>query len=951
MGAGASAVQVAPADDRAILRNTAQQKFHSEVVPSKQTQTLSATTTKADSATKSESLKKESSAKTKPGSLKGKSGSIRKRGSIRKAASIRRAGSVASASADSETSNKPKAVNRWLGAFKTITTALSTDKHALAYTEYDFNRTFPALSEKRPDAIQDDTREARNVMLDGVDHGIMAAGPNNIVSPPICRLITTMPLSFPLICDGKDYPVVAASQHGNGRVVVFGHTGFIANDVIHYPEDNDHNLTGTRRLLQNVIRWAAHQHADHRITACCETTGTTRKFQAYGCECIAGVTADAAAGHVDLLVLEATTMTAETMAAARKHLEKGRGLIVAGSGIEWHYKRSSDSRCMPANQLLAEYGIAFTGSNASAALEYNDITMLQNPLFKPAKTRLLKACVVGSLQLVMKNATSDDDARALSATSKRAYEHVCLAVESLPQPSLLSKLVSPDVALEPIKLPVALADYMSRTKFLLQYIGMWNLPTRPGVTTVLPESAAAFGAGTPILINTWMRGLHSTGLYALPGEPVTITMSGSCSHGIACTIGNAIDKLWNQSELSAKEWTRHPEEATYTSLTEKKEETITIANHSGGLVYIESSGSILQTRVGAPKVHENLDIFAQAVLHNCIPAPVYRAGKTTDEEWMQLLQCDSRVLHGELVGKRITLTLPIDVVMSIEDPSGVVEFWDAVIDHLEDLTFRPEIDSFNIIRLLTDKQGGVQTLKHDPYAMSISEEDAAVIVKISELSTTNFKTFWRVLTLVTELFESALWPRFASGQCWKNTLSLYVCNYFLGMKLEPLVQNELEIESRATDFMMPSSRKRALLVGDHDTALCVLLIRTFGWKGIRKIFAQYARLEKWKSPKVFRERVDVFVCIVSQMATRDMRPFFELWNLHSSSPATMKQHLLEVYFDLPKWIPLFDVDPSTQDSDVPPETVRQWRNERENARELALEKAKIVFAKEKMQKR
>lgn len=36
MGAGASAVQVAPADDRAILRNTAQQKFHSEVVPSKQ---------------------------------------------------------------------------------------------------------------------------------------------------------------------------------------------------------------------------------------------------------------------------------------------------------------------------------------------------------------------------------------------------------------------------------------------------------------------------------------------------------------------------------------------------------------------------------------------------------------------------------------------------------------------------------------------------------------------------------------------------------------------------------------------------------------------------------------------------------------------------------------------------------------------------------------------------
>merc|ERR1712166_135624 len=588
----------------------------------------------------------------------------------------------------------------------------------------------------------------------------------------------------------------------------------------------------------------------------------------------------------------------------------------------WHYKRSSDTRCMPANQLLAEYGIAFTGSVASASLEYNDMTMLQNPIFKPAKTRLLKACVAGSLQLLMKNAASDDDTRALSATSKRAYEHVCLAVESLPQPSVLSKFVPPNVVSQPVKLPVALADCMSRTKFLLQYIGMWSSPKRPGVTTVPATSVAALRAGERVLINTWMRGLHSTGLYALPGEPVTITMSGSCSHGIACTIGNAIDKLWNQSEQAAVDWTRHPEGATYTSLTERNEETVTIANHSGGLVYIESSGSILHTRVGAPKVNENLDIFAQAVVRNCVLAPVYRMGKTTEAEWATLRQCDSRVLYGELVGKRIIITLPIDFVMSIEDPKAVVEFWDAVVDHLEDITFRPEIDSFNIIRLLTDKQAGVQTLKHDPYAMTISEEDAAVIVKIDELSTSNFHTFWRVLTLITELFESALWPRFASGQCWKNTLSLYVCNFFLGMKLEPLVRNELEVESRATDFMMPSTRKRALLVGEHDTALCVLLIRTFGWKGIRKIFSQYARLEKWKSPKVFRERVDVFVCIVSQVATRDMRPFFELWNLRSSPPATLKQHLLEVYFDLPKWIPMFDVDPSTRESDVPPETVR-----------------------------
>ena len=45
--------------------------------------------------------------------------------------------------------------------------------------------------------------------------------------------------------------------------------------------------------------------ATKRITVCCETCGTTRKFQNYGCECIAGVRAEDAAGVVDILVITA----------------------------------------------------------------------------------------------------------------------------------------------------------------------------------------------------------------------------------------------------------------------------------------------------------------------------------------------------------------------------------------------------------------------------------------------------------------------------------------------------------------------------------------------------------------------------------------------------------------------------------------------------------------------
>ena len=58
------------------------------------------------------------------------------------------------------------------------------------------------------------------------------------------------PLAFPLVCDGQDHPVVAAARAGKGRVVAFGHLGFLTNDGVHYPTDHGHNQFGTRALVK-----------------------------------------------------------------------------------------------------------------------------------------------------------------------------------------------------------------------------------------------------------------------------------------------------------------------------------------------------------------------------------------------------------------------------------------------------------------------------------------------------------------------------------------------------------------------------------------------------------------------------------------------------------------------------------------------------------------------------
>jgi len=77
-------------------------------------------------------------------------------------------------------------------------------------------------------------------------------------------------------------------------------------------------------------------------------------------------------------------MTLETLLAARKHLAYGKGVIIAGSGIEWAFKRSIDLRNMPANLLLAPYGITYTAEPAEPSTDLRDPVLL----FKPDYERL-----------------------------------------------------------------------------------------------------------------------------------------------------------------------------------------------------------------------------------------------------------------------------------------------------------------------------------------------------------------------------------------------------------------------------------------------------------------------------------------------------------------------------------------------------------------------------------
>lgn len=162
-------------------------------------------------------------------------------------------------------------------------------------------------------------------------------------------------------------------------------------------------------------------------------------------------------------------------------------------------------------------------------------------------------------------------------------------------------------------------------------------------------------------------GWTSTGLYAAPGEVITVIAPPSLiGRGLSVRLGAHSDKIWHLPE-----WQRWPEITRAFAIDSDR---ILAAAGAGGLIYICSPGG--------PAV-------SGAVIHieGAVEAPCYRRGVTTAEAWRRQRQAPAP--WGELAGDRIILTLPSDRLRSLEDPAAVVTLWDRVLDACADLAALP----------------------------------------------------------------------------------------------------------------------------------------------------------------------------------------------------------------------------------------------------------------------
>jgi hypothetical protein len=698
--------------------------------------------------------------------------------------------------------------------------------------------------------------EVKEINTGGVPGGVCVYGPE----------------AFPVIAgkEGKDgmLPVVAASRMGEGRIVAFGHDGFLSSV--------DQKDTG--RLVINSIRWAANNKEKPRVGlfAIYNTPRMLEFFKAVGMEAVSlpAKPEPLQFEGVDVLCLNGIGLESAQMESLEAWVRKGGGLVAGVTGWGWVQVRGGNDRgalasnCA-ANRLLMKSGIVFSAST-------------------PGRTAADGYVTGGDLHFLHAGDALDALLHHAGGRVPLAHEHLNRcgatlgdAIRSLPpddemlRPQLdgLSVKADPALPLRPddVLQRLVLTRDVEASRRAEPHEIKANGTSRifPGVTPVEALRLEKHTAAIDLSVPQW-QGL---GLYAPAGEVVRISIPPEfAGKGLAVRIGCHTDSIWHLDV-----WKRAPEISMRKML---KEPVTSIASPFGGLIYLD----IPQ---GGP------EIKMEVTVSGAVESPRFVLGKSSAADWERMKNLQTP--WGELETGKVVLSLPKAILEKVEDPQALLEFWDRVLDAQADLSAIPH-ERKRPERIVPDLQisGGYM---HSGYRiMTHLDGSAETAVNLERLS----KGSWGHFHELGHNHQQPDWTFDGTVEVTCNLYTLYVTEMLCGNppnrgheQMQPLVV----AAKLRQHFSQPDKFERwkkdpflALIMYDQLRA-------AFGWDTYKKVFADYRALPKDQRPKNDDEKRDQWMVRFSKAAGKNLGPFFEAWGVPTS--AAGRQSIA----DLPGWMP------------------------------------------------
>jgi hypothetical protein len=460
-------------------------------------------------------------------------------------------------------------------------------------------------------------------------------------------------LAFPLAISTKREVALGAGYLGDtdkgARVVAMAHTSFM-----------DGASDEGKTFLANIAHWAG-RSATARVVC---LGASTRPWKAAGLSAeAAGADLEAALGKAELAVVHLHSSNLKAAAGAlKKFAARGGGLVLAST--PW---AAPKEQLEAANEILAEAGLAFTGSGPSET---------SYPVFEKAPSPLWSALNAIDAVVAFRRGTAKlelADQQLCAATldavivGKNLAPKLATALDELSKTSGWIE-VSKATPLRKTNKPIeaALARYQAR---LLNTLPPEQVPAHPSakdfpgvvgdgpaVTKNIEVDAAS---GPDKLINHGSKTIVCTGVYARAGTVITVTLPEPATQaGLKVELGVHIDQNWNLNS-----WHRFPQITRQFALTQPVTKA---ANAFGGLVNI--------------LVPENCKLGKTRVtISGAVEAPAFILGKTTEAEWNARIK-NAPGAWGYIETPKWTGFIPREALQQLEHPEAVAKYWQRVVD-------------------------------------------------------------------------------------------------------------------------------------------------------------------------------------------------------------------------------------------------------------------------------
>ncbi|XP_056139070.1 TRPM8 channel-associated factor homolog [Lampris incognitus] len=341
----------------------------------------------------------------------------------------------------------------------------------------------------------------------------------------------------------------------------------------------------------------------------------------------------------------------------------------------------------------------------------------------------------------------------------------------------------------------------------------------------------------------------STGLYLSPGMRTYMAMPADIvNKGWKVQVGCQTD------HLKAQELKRAPcvhERFLVTT------EMMQVWNLWGGLIYL----------IAPPRTQVD---GAEVLVQIAVPAPYYRSGVTTPDEWSMLRTAPSP--WAELEFENIIFTVTSDVIRSLDRPDLVALLWDRIMRGIADLAAIPHKFPRKE-RFVTDVQISNGWM-HAGYPIMMHSPSGGDIVNIDNITKNGL---WGPIHELGHNQQRGCWE-FPSHttECTCNLWSVYVHEEVLGIN-RTKAHSAISVETR-------KHRAEEYVKGGRDLNKWTMWValetylqlqEQFGWDAFKKVFAAYHNMSDF--PKDNKSKMNLYTQTFSKTVGKNLTGFFKAW--------------------------------------------------------------------------